>query len=72
MSTANEIKTKLTILESILTLFGITIFGILLSILIGKGLIRQIILTAIIIFLLTGQRPQIIFATCHTYKRDLL
>lgn len=65
-------KTKLTICELISTLFGITTAGIAVSILIGKGLIKQTILTSIVVYLLTGRRPPIIFAACHTLKRDLM
>lgn len=66
-----NLKTKLTVAEKILTLGGITFFGIICSILIGKGLIRQSILNVAILYLLTGIRPEMIFATIHCFKRDI-
>lgn len=70
--TGVKLKTKLTIAEQIITLAGITLFGIVLSILIGKGLVRQSILTAATLYLLTGIRPEIIFATLCCIKRDFM
>jgi predicted neutral ceramidase superfamily lipid hydrolase len=65
-------KTKLTTLEKILTLAGITITGTLLSTLIGRNFIPQSLLTSLILYLITGRRPAIVYATCHTLHRDIL
>ena len=65
-------KTHLTTTEKILTLAGITIFGILLSSLIGTQLIPQALLTCCILYLISGDRPSIVFACSRTVRRDAL
>lgn len=65
-------KTKLTTGEKFLTVAGITIAGTLISSSIGKQIIPQTILTALILYLLTGRRPTIIYATLGTWRRDIL
>lgn len=65
-------KTKLTTGEKVLTLAGITIVGAILSTLIGKHFIPQSLLTALVLYLITGRRPSIVFATLHTWRRDVL
>lgn len=65
-------KTKLTVPEKIATLAGITIGGIILSSLIGKQLIPQLLLTCFIIYLISGDRPGIVFSFLRTWKRDAL
>lgn len=67
-----KLKTKLTVAEQIVTLAGITLFGIVMSLLIGKGLVRQSILTALTLYLLTGIRPEMVYATLCCIKRDLM
>lgn len=66
-----NLKIKLTVVDKLLTLGGLTIFGMVCSLLIGKGLIRQSILTVVIMFLLTGIRPEMVFATIRCFKRDI-
>lgn len=65
-------KTNLTTLEKFLTLSGITIVGTILSSYFGKQLIPQAVLTFVVLYLITGRRPTIIFATLHTWRRDVL
>jgi hypothetical protein len=65
-------KTKLTTSEKFLTLAGITLTGTFLSTVIGRHFIPQSLLTAAILYLLTGRRPGIIFGFTRTWKRDLL
>lgn len=65
-------KTKLTTREKILTLGGITIYGVLMSSWIGSQLIPQALLSCFILYLITGRRPSIVFATLHTWRRDVL
>jgi solute carrier family 27 (fatty acid transporter), member 1/4 len=65
-------KTKITTAEKILTLAGITVAGTLLSTLIGRQFIPQSLLTALVLYLITGRRPTVVYATCHTIKRDIL
>lgn len=67
-----EIKTKLTPAEKFATLGGITGFGIALSWLIGKNTLFQTLLSALILFLITGRRPSIIFASIMKFNRDLM
>jgi solute carrier family 27 (fatty acid transporter), member 1/4 len=65
-------KTKLTTSEKVLTLAGITLAGTLLSSLIGRHFIPQALLTSLVLYLISGRRPSIVYATCHTIRRDLL
>lgn len=67
-----EIKTKLTAAEKFATLGGITGFGVLVSSLIGKNLLLQTMLTAVILFLMNGRRPSILFALVMKFNRDML
>lgn len=65
-----QLKTKLTAAEKFIVIAGTTIFGTLLSALIGKHLLLQAALTALIIYLITGKRPEIIFASVIKFPRD--
>lgn len=67
-----QIKTKLTIAEKIATLTGITIFGTLVSSLIGKNVLAQLSLSVLIMFLIAGRRPSIIFAFVMKFRRDVM
>lgn len=72
MMEEKPMKTKLTTSEKFLTLAGITLMGTFLSSLIGRHIIPQSLLTAAILYLLTGRRPAIVYAFTRTWKRDLL
>jgi solute carrier family 27 (fatty acid transporter), member 1/4 len=65
-------KTALTTAEKIVTLAGITLSGTMLSSLIGRHFIPQSLLTALVLWLLTGRRPTVVFGTCQTLGRDLM
>lgn len=63
-------KTCLTPRERFFTLAGTTIAGTIISSLIGKHFIPQAFLTAIVLYLISGNRPSIVYATIFTFPRD--
>ena len=65
-------KVALEMGEKIRSLAGITLFGVVLSSLIGKRLIPQSLLTFVIFYLLTGKRPVWVFAFVKKFRRDIL
>jgi hypothetical protein len=67
-----QLKTSLKLKEKVMALSAITMFGVAMSIFIGKHLASQSILTIFILYMLTGNRPTYAFAQCKTIKRDLL
>lgn len=66
------IKTKLTPAEKFATLGGITAFGILLSWLIGRNFLLQTLISILILFLMSGRRPVIVFASIMKFNRDIM
>ena len=65
-----NLKTKLTPAEKFIVVFGITLFGICASTLIGKNLPIQLLLSALILYLITGRRPTIVYASVMKCHRD--
>ena len=65
-----HLKTSLTAAEKFMVAFGVTAFGICLSSLIGKNFLFQLILSPIILFLITGRRPTIVYASFMRFGRD--
>ncbi|KAL7031363.1 hypothetical protein ACKWTF_006975 [Chironomus riparius] len=65
-----NLKTKLTPAEKFIVVFGITLFGICASMLIGKNLPIQVLLSALILYLITGRRPTIVYASVMKCRRD--
>lgn len=65
-----NLKTKLTPAETFIVVFGITLFGICASILIGRNVPIQLLLSALIFYLITGRRPIIVYASVMKCRRD--
>lgn len=66
-----NLKTTLTAAEKFGVAFGVTFFGISLSTLIGKNFLLQSLLSALVLFLITGRRPSIIYAAVICFRRDV-
>ena len=65
-------KTKITTRQKILTIAGITVVSTLISTILGKHYLAQSILTGLFFYLITAERPTIIYAQFKTIPRDLM
>ena len=65
-------KTKITTRQKICTVAGITVVCTLLSTLLGKNYFAQSILTALFFYLITAERPTIVYAQIKTIPRDFM
>lgn len=63
--------TKLNHRQKFITIAGLTVFGTITSSIIGKRLLPQSILTALLFYLITGDRPISVYATVRTIPRDI-
>lgn len=64
------IQTTITTRQKIVTLAGITLFGIVTSLCIGRKVIPQTILTFLVFYFLSGERPSLVYASMRTIDRD--
>uniref|UniRef100_A0A2M4BG82 Very long-chain fatty acid transport protein n=1 Tax=Anopheles marajoara TaxID=58244 RepID=A0A2M4BG82_9DIPT len=62
---------KLSMKQKVLTLSGITAVAMAASLAIGKALIPQTLLTGIVFYLISGDRPATVYATIRSLPRDL-
>ncbi|CAO1381785.1 unnamed protein product [Diamesa serratosioi] len=65
-------KTKITTREKIFTVAGTTVVCTLISALLGKSYIAQTILTGLFFYLITAERPIILYAQIQTLPRDII
>lgn len=65
-------KTKITTRQKICTVAGITVVSTLISTLLAKNYLAQSILTGLFFYLITGERPTIVYAQIKTIPRDLM
>lgn len=66
------LKTELTLQEKVLTMAGITGFGVCLSSWIGRNFLSQAILASFILTCLRGGGPTVVYAFVRKFKRDML
>ena len=65
-------KTKLTTRQKIITVAGITVVSTLVSTCLAKHYFAQSILTGLFFYLITGDRPTIVYAQIKTIPRDYM
>lgn len=66
-----NLKTSLTAAEKFVVAFGITFVGICVSMVIGQNLLFQLLLSPVVLFLITGRRPTIVYASVLKFRRDV-
>lgn len=65
-------KTKITTRQKVITVAGITVVSTLVSTILAKHYFAQSILTALFFYLITGERPTIVYAQIKTIPRDFM
>lgn len=65
-------KTKITTRQKVITVAGVTVVSTLISTLLAKHYFAQSILTGLFFYLITGERPTIIYAQIKTIPRDIM